>query len=206
MVTKVALEMLENKVVKNADLTNGVMTLTFSDGTQKQITVTAAPSEGGGDSIVGKSGTLVGVVTMADQTQFDIPVVNSEPYVPTPQLQMAVQVDEPGNYYAIAFVNVCGCHVAAPGETVTATYFGKSWAYNTRFSACAQSIDIDGSAADRVWGADTDVPAGFSTTMSMARLFTDVTAGLHRFRWNITMPANYDRVSYRHASVAVFRV
>lgn len=207
MVTKVALPMLAEKVVKTADITDGILTLRFSDGTEKTMAI--GTSGGGGESgpIVGKSGTLVGAVSMADATQLDIPRATSDPMsITSPAVQMTVEVKEPGNYYAIAFVNGAGCHESKNGEVVTATYSGKSWTYNTRNTAVIMRIDMDANMNDRFFQSDFVVPASYGASSSHSRLFTNVQVGLHTFRFGIYQFPQEDQAAYRNATLAIFRV
>lgn len=207
MVTKVALSMLENKVIKNADVTDNILTLTFSDNSEKTLTL-ASGDAGGGDSgpIVGKSGTLVGVVSIADAMQYDIQHQQSEPFIPTPDLQMNIDVKEPGSYYAVALSNLCGTHETKPGETVSTTYSGKSWTMNSRNSAGVGRITMDGRAQDRFFQTDTLCPGGTSVCLSVGRLFTDVTVGMHNIAVAYFQHPALDQIAVRSITLAVFRV
>lgn len=204
MVTKVNLNMLEDKVVQSADITDGYLILRFSDGSEKNIQIEVGGGEGDGGPIVGKSGTLVGAVAMADQFQKDIPLINSEPIVVPSELRVTIDVSEPGSYYAIAFVNVVGCHESKGGETVTVTYWGKSWTYNSRNTSVNGQIKLDeaGSAS----GGDCIVPGGGGAMLPLSRLFPNVPVGTHVFGFGVAQYPREDQAAFRNATLAVFRV
>lgn len=205
MVTKVNLDMLQDKVIQNADITDGYLILRFSDGSEKNIQLEVGGGEGGeGGPIVGKSGTLVGAVAMADQFQKDIPLINSDPiYIPA-ELRVTIDVTEPGSYYAIAFVNVVGCHESKGGETVTVTYWGKSWTFNPRNTSVIGQITLNDASSPS--GGDTIVSGGMGTMLGISRLFQNVPVGTQVFGFGVTQYPREDQAAFRNASLAVFRV
>lgn len=207
MVTKVDLTMLAEKVIKNADLVGNTLTLNFSDGSSKDLTVGGGEGEDPGN-IMGKSGTLVGAVGYADFTQNDIELMSSDPFLPTPILQLAVDVKEVGNYYCFAFFNPNGCHVSKAGEVVTTTYYGKNWTYNTRTTGVVAQIQMDDIQNQRsvTNGSDTFVPGGYSTTLTVSRIIRDVTIGTHVFKLCLYQPAAADACACRCVTFAVFRI
>lgn len=207
MVTKVDLTMLAEKVIKNADLVGNVLTLNFSDGTSKELTV--GGGEGGDPgNIQGKSGTLVGAVAYGDFQQFDVELQSTDPFMPTPILQLAVNVTEVGSYYAFAFINPNGCHESKTGETVTATYFNKNWTYNSRTTGVVSQIQFDEIVNQRqaTNGSDTFVPGGYSTTLTVSRIIRDVTIGTHVFKLCLYQSAAQDACAARCVTFAVFRI
>lgn len=209
MVTKVELPMLAEKVIKNAELVGDKLTFKFSDGTEKQITIV----QGDGEptpigNIAGLSGTLCGAVAMAEFSQVDVPLMTSDPFTPPPALQVSVDAKEVGSYLCVAMLNPNGCHESKSGETVTATYFGKSWTYNSRTTGLVGQFQMDTLSSHRQQGStsDTFVPGGYSTTLNVARIFKDVTIGIHTFSLCIFQSAAADACAYRCATMFVFRI
>lgn len=208
MVSKVALLMLAEKVVKNASISGDRLTITFSDDSTKDLTITGG-SGGGGDpvEVQGQRGTMVGSSSMADSTQEDLPLQSSEPYGPPTALQVSVDVKEVGSYICVAVLNAVGAHESKGGETVTTTYFGKSWTYNTRGSAAIGRFDMDTVVSGKVpFTSDMFITGGTTVVFSVNRTFIDVPIGLHTFKLGLYQQAANDHCAYRCAAMMVFRL
>lgn len=202
MVTKVNLAMLQEKVIKNADVVDGILVLQFSDGTEKNIPIEISGGDEGGP-VVGKSGTLAGAVSMSPMFQKDSPLIMSEPIVVPQELRVTLEVTEPGSYYVIASVNVVGCHESKGGETVTVTYWGKSWTYNSRNTSINGQITLDTGAAI---SGDCVVPGGAAAMLPVTALYQNVPVGTHVFAFGLAQYPREDQTAFRQATLAVFRV